>query len=178
MFTFNKTNISGPLIIKTTKHTDPRGIFIKIYDKEQFLKNNLKFNLGEHFYSFSKKNTIRGLHYQNKPHEQEKIVYVTKGKILDIFLDIRKNSKTYGKWGRTILSESNNRAIFIPKGFAHGFQALEDSIVEYLCSSEFSPKCYAGIRWNDKNLNIKWIFKNPIISKKDKNLPLFNINKK
>lgn len=153
-------------------------MFTKIYDKKQFFKNNLKFNLGEHFYTFSKKNTIRGLHYQNKPYEQKKIVYVAKGKILDIFLDIRKDSPTYGEWDSIILSESNNKAIFIPEGFAHGFQTLEDSIVVYLCSSEFSPQCYTGIRWNDKNLKIKWVFKNPIISKKDKNLPLFNINKK
>ena len=115
-----------------------------------------------------KKNVIRGLHLQTK-YLQEKYVSVLKGAIIDVAVDLRKKSKTYGKHYKIILSDANAKSIFIPAGFAHGFLALKkENIIYYTCTNYRSAKHEVGILWNDKDLKIKWPIKNPVISKKDK----------
>ena len=159
------TKFSGLKIFQTKSYKDTRGFF-----KENF-KNKLLQNKRFVFActSSSKKNVIRGLHLQTK-HSQEKYVSILKGAILDVVVDLRKNSKTFGRYFKTILSESNSKSILIPAGFAHGFLGLKkENIIYYHCTNYRSKKHEIGLLWNDKDLNIKWSIKNPIISKKDKN---------
>ena len=163
-----KTNIEGPKIIKSQIFRDKRG-----YLKETF-RNNLLQNLKFPFdvMSYSKKNVLRGLHIQTK-NLQAKIITVTHGKIFDVAVDLRKNSKNFGKYTSIIISDKSDFSFFIPKGFAHGFMCLsKQCTVNYKCSSyreQFSEKTLA---WNDKTVKIRWPIKNPILSDKDKNLGL------
>ena len=160
-----KTRISGPRLIKSSIFNDKRG-----YLRETF-KNNLIKNLKFPFdvMSFSKKNVLRGLHIQlNKP--QAKIITVTHGKILDIAVDLRKNSKTFGKHVAVIISDRSDFSFLIPKGFAHGFLCLSNKCtVNYKCSEYRNPRSEKTLAWNDESLKIKWPIKKPILSKKDKN---------
>ena len=158
-----KTNINGPKIIKSKIFFDKRG-----YLRETF-KNSLTKNLNFPFdvMSFSKKNVLRGLHIQiNKP--QAKIITVTHGKILDVAVDLRKNSKTFGKYVSVIISDKSDFSFLIPKGFAHGFLCLSKKCtVNYKCSEYRNPKSEKTLAWNDNSLKIKWPVKKPILSKKD-----------
>ena len=158
------TKFEGLKIIKGINHYDRRGYF-----RETF-KNNLFKNKKFIFWcmSKSKKNVLRGLHLQTKM-QQDKFVSVIKGKIFDIVIDLRKNSKTYKKKYSIILSDKNSTSLFIPAGFAHGFFCLEnENLVFYGCTNYRFKKHEIGILWNDKVLNIKWPVKKPIISYKDK----------
>tara|TARA_B100000035_G_C20775592_1_gene454563 strand:- start:68 stop:586 length:519 start_codon:yes stop_codon:yes gene_type:complete len=158
-----KTKINGPKIIKSKIFFDKRG-----YLRETF-KNSLTKNLNFPFdvMSFSKKNVLRGLHIQiNKP--QAKIITVTHGKILDVAVDLRKNSKTFGKYVSVIISDKSDFSFLIPKGFAHGFLCLSKKCtVNYKCSEYRNPKSEKTLAWNDNSLKIKWPVKKPILSKKD-----------
>ena len=156
-----KTPFKDLLVIKNEKFTDNRGYFREIL-VEKNLKKRFPFNV----VSISKKNVIRGLHYQ-KP-MQAKLVFVIKGKIQDIVLDIDKNSKTFGKYYQFILSEKD-KLLYIPKRFAHGFCALEKSEIIYVLGKNYKNENQYTIKWDDKDLNIKWMTKKPIISNKDKN---------
>ncbi len=158
-----KTQFKDLLIIENQKFTDNRGEFRELL-VEKKIKKRFIFNV----ISISKKNVIRGLHYQlNKP--QGKFISVLKGEILDVVVDLRKKSKTFGKQFKTILSEKNCRSIFIPEGFAHGFSCFgKENIVIYSCTNYRNPSGERGILWNDKTLNINWRIKSPIISEKDK----------
>jgi len=158
------TKFSGLKVIQSKSYKDNRGLFKEDY-KKKFLKNkNFVFGCT----SSSKKNVIRGLHLQTK-YSQEKYVSVLKGAIIDVAVDLRKKSKTYGKHYKIILSDANAKSIFIPAGFAHGFLALKkENIIYYTCTNYRSAKHEVGILWNDKDLKIKWPIKNPVISKKDK----------
>ena len=158
------TKFSGLKIFQSKSYIDNRGLFKEDY-KKKFLKNkNFVFACT----SRSKKNVIRGLHLQTK-YSQEKYVSVLKGAIMDVVVDLRKKSKTYGKHYKIILSDENAKSIFIPAGFAHGFLALKkENIIYYTCTNYRSAKHEVGILWNDKDLKIKWPIKNPIVSKKDK----------
>ena len=168
------TKFSGLKVIQSKSYKDNRGLFKEDY-KKKFLKNkNFVFGCT----SSSKKNVIRGLHLQTK-HSQEKYVSVLKGAIIDVVVDLRKKSKTFGKHFKTILSDSNAKSIFIPAGFAHGFLALKkENIIYYTCTNYRSAKHEIGLLWNDDDLKIKWPIKNPIISKKDKKNLKFNEFKK
>ena len=158
------TKFSGLKVIQSKSYKDNRGLFKEDY-KKKFLKNkNFVFGCT----SSSKKNVIRGLHLQTK-YSQEKYVSVLKGAILDVVVDLRKESRTYGKHYKIILSDENAKSIFIPAGFAHGFLALKkENIIYYTCTNYRSAKHEVGILWNDKDLKIKWPIKKPIVSKKDK----------
>ena len=158
----------GLLVIENQRFVDRRGFFREIL-VEKKLKKKFPFNV----ISSSKKNVIRGLHYQiNKP--QGKFISVAKGKILDVAVDLRKNSKTFGKHFKIVLSEKNCKSIYIPEGFAHGFSSLaKENIIIYSCTNYRNKNGERGILWNDKSLNINWRVKNPIVSKKDKNNPRF-----
>ena len=159
-----KTHFKELKIIKGTNFYDKRGYFREVYRKD-FIKNK-KFTFW--CASKSKKNVVRGLHLQKK-NQQELIVSVLKGKIFDVVLDLRMNSKTYGKIHTLILSDKNSKSIFIPAGFAHGFCSLaKDTIILYGITNYRSKKNEIGIKWDDNNLKIKWPIKKPILSLKDK----------
>lgn len=159
-----KTKIPGPLIIKTKIYNDKRGFL-----KETF-RNNLFKNIKFPFdiMSSSKKKVLRGLHIQTHK-SQAKIITVTHGKIFDVAVDLRKNSKTFGKYVSLIISENSDFSFYVPKGFAHGFLCLSKKCtVNYKCSEYRQSKYEKTLSWNDPKINIKWPILNPILSKKDK----------
>lgn len=158
-----KTKFNGLFLIKRKDFKDNRGGLTEVFKKNFFAKNYVF-----EYFTYSKKNVLRGLHFQiNK--QQEKYISVLYGKVFDVCVDLRKNSKTFGKVFTTILSKKNCKSILIPKGFAHGFLALEEGSIMYYLNSEYyykNDEC--GILWNDLNLNIDWPFNKPILSTKDK----------
>ena len=160
-----KTKIPGPLFIKSQIFKDKRG-----YLRETFrnnLLNKIKFPFD--VMSFSKKNVLRGLHIQTNK-SQAKIITVTHGKIFDVAVDLRKNSKNFGKYIGVIISDKSDFSFYIPEGFAHGFMCLSKTCtINYKCSSYRDAKSEKTIKWNDKKINIKWPNKKPILSVKDKN---------
>ena len=157
-----KTKFKGLLLIQNKSHKDKRGYFKELINEKK-LNKRFPFTV----ISFSKKNVIRGLHIQTK-NPQGKYLSVLKGKIFDVALDLRKDSKTFGKHFTTIISENNSKSIFIPKGFAHGFCTLEkENYIMYSNSNYRHKRSELGIKYNDKELKIKWPIKKPIISKKD-----------
>ena len=159
-----KTNFEGLFLIKGKRFDDNRGFFREV-SRENFLNKRLIFNI----MSVSKKNVIRGLHIQTKK-SQGKFISVLKGSILDVAVDLRKKSKTFGKHYKIILNENNCTSIYIPAGFAHGFASLgKENIVIYGCTNYRNEKSETGIVWNDKSLKIKWPIKKPILTPKDKN---------
>lgn len=160
----HKTDFKDLVIIQNKKYKDSRGFFMEIL-KNKDLKKNFPFVVC----SYSKKNVIRGLHIQTK-NPQGKYISVLKGKIVDIVIDLRKSSKTFGKTFKIILSDKNCKSLFIPPGFAHGFCGLDrDNYIVYNCTKYRHAKSEIGINYKDKDLKIKWPIKKPIISKKDKN---------
>ena len=167
--------IKGLKIIKSKIFKDKRGYLRETYKKSLFNKTYFPFDV----MSFSNKNVLRGLHIQTK-NTQAKIITVTHGKIFDVAVDLRKNSKTFGKHFKIELTDKNGKSIFIPPGFAHGFLAREkENIVHYYNTNYRSAKHEIGIMWNDPSLKIKWPIKNPILSKKDKrNLTFKQFQKK
>ena len=170
-----KTNIKGLIILKGKTFYDARG-FLRETFKKKIIKKNLIFTI----ISKSNKNVLRGLHLQTK-NAQDKYISVLKGKILDVAVDLRKNSKTFGKHFKLILSEKNSKSFFIPKGFAHGFLGLDkENIVLYGCTNYRSKNHEVSLLWNDLDLKINWGVKKPILSSKDNNaitLKRFLINK-
>ena len=166
---FLETELNGVFIIKFEKHEDERGFFTRVWDKKLFQENGLNSDLLQISFSFSKKRgTLRGMHLQKKPFEESKLVRCTNGKIFDVIIDLRQKSSTYKKWISMELSSDNLQGLYIPEGFAHGFQTLEDNCeVCYHISNWFSPEHARGIRWDDEEFNITWPINNPIISKKD-----------
>ena len=159
-----KTSIKDLILIKNKSFKDRRGYF-----KELLKEKNLKKRFPFLVMSFSKKNVIRGLHLQTKK-SQGKFISVIKGSIFDVVVDLRKNSKTYGKYLSTVISEKNSKSIYVPPGFAHGFCALsKENYVIYSCTEYRQAKHEIGIRYNDEDLKIKWPVKKPILSKKDRN---------
>lgn len=168
-----KTAIEGVLIIKPDVFGDERGYFFESYNKERFAKAGLDMNFVQDNESKSSKGVLRGLHFQKPPFAQGKLVRAIKGSVMDVAVDIRKNSPTYGKWVSHILSEDNKEMFWIPEGFAHGFLTLEDeTIFSYKCTNFYNKESEGGIIWNDPDINIEWNIRNPILSEKDKLSPL------
>ena len=160
--------IPSLLIIEPKVHRDKRGYFFELYNKNELLKNNLKFNFVQDCVVCSSKGVIRGLHYQVSPYQQDKIVSVLDGEIFDVIVDFRKKSKTYLKWVSVYLSSKNKKQIFIPKGFLHGYQVVtKRAIVHYKVDNKYSTKHERVIKFNEKKLNIKWPLKKRILSKRD-----------
>jgi|TARA_B110000495_G_scaffold165432_1_gene151242 dTDP-4-dehydrorhamnose 3,5-epimerase len=170
-----KTKIDGPMILKSKIYIDRRGYFKEVYRKN--IVKNLDFPFD--IMSFSKKNALRGLHTQTVS-PQAKIITVTHGKILDVAVDLRKNSKTFGKCVQIIISDKDDFSFYIPKNFAHGFLCLsKECTVNYKCSEYRNEKSETTINWSDKDINIKWPIKKPILSKKDANgISLIDFKKK
>ena len=164
----NRTKFKDLFIFKNKSFKDKRGYFKELI-KEKQIKKKLPFTV----MSYSKKNVIRGLHIQTK-NSQGKLISVLKGKIYDVALDLRKNSKTFGKVFSCILSEKNSQSIYIPPGFAHGFCGLEkENYIIYSCTQYRDKDSEKGIKYNDKKLNIKWPTKKPVVSKKDQSAIAF-----
>ena len=166
---FFETELKGSYIIELEKLEDERGFFTRIWDKKIFQDKGLDSDLVQMSFSFTKKRgTLRGMHFQKKPFEEAKLVRCTRGKIFDVIIDLRPESNTYKKWIGVELKSDDLKMLYIPKGFAHGFQTLEDDTeVFYQMSNWFSLEHTSGIRWDNKEFDIKWPINNPITSKKD-----------
>ena len=169
-----KTSIPDVLIIKPQVFEDSRGYFFESYNKEKFLQHGLDQNFVQDNESKSVKNVVRGLHFQAPPFAQGKLVRVMKGAVLDVAVDIRKKSPTYGHWTSVVLTEENKWMYWVPPGFAHGFATLKDETVFfYKCTNVYNKESEGSIRWNDPDLNINWKLENPVLSEKDQSSPFF-----
>lgn len=166
---FNPLDLEGAYLISLDKKEDDRGFFARYYCEEEFKKHNLNTNWVQMNNSFSKhKGTLRGLHFQNPPHAEVKMIRCFRGAIWDVMVDIRKNSKTYGQWFGTELSAENRNMLYIPEGFAHGFISLtDDSEILYMVSSQYAGHAEGTLRWNDPFHQIEWPIDPTIISEKD-----------
>jgi dTDP-4-dehydrorhamnose 3,5-epimerase len=173
-FIFDKLEIPDVILITPHLFNDERGYFFENFNHSIFKQNQINFNFIQENFSKSKKNIIRGLHFQKNPKAQAKLVTAISGEIFDVAVDLRKNSSTFGKWVGEILSETNHKSLYVPEGFAHGFCVLSEyASMVYKINKEYSPEYEQGIIWNDPELDISWPISKPILSEKDQNLPLF-----
>lgn len=171
-FEFIETVLSGVVLIQPKSFPDERGEFAELYKHSDFAKAGIDVNFVQANYSISKKGVLRGLHYQESPAGQGKLVQVLTGSAFDVAVDIRQDSPTFGRWVSVTLSADRKNMIYIPEGFAHGFCALEDDTkLMYNCSSEYSPEHERGIIWNDSTIGITWPIENPIIAERDAKFP-------
>ena len=173
---FSTCNIPGLYIIEPKIFEDPRGYFFEAFNENAFHQNGLSYNFIQDNQSRSSYGVIRGLHYQLNPKAQTKLVRVLQGKILDVAVDMRKNSSTYGQHFAIELSEDNKKQLLIPAGFAHGFSVLsETAVVLYKCDAFYHKQSEGGIRYNDEDLNIDWKIDSDkaVVSEKDLILPSF-----
>ena len=169
-----ETPIQGLLVIKPNIFEDERGYFFESWSQKAFQDIGLDLNFVQDNQSLSQKGVLRGLHFQNPPFAQGKLVRVIKGSVIDVAVDIRKDSITYGQYFSIELSEKNNKLFWIPAGFAHGFVALEDdTIFSYKCTEVYNKKSEESLLWNDTQLNINWGETNPLVSNKDMNAKRF-----
>jgi dTDP-4-dehydrorhamnose 3,5-epimerase len=171
-----ETGFDGLLVIKPVIHSDIRGYFFESFNLTDFQKAGISFSPIQDNESKSSKGVVRGMHYQMKPFDQAKLIRVVEGKILDVVLDIRKNSKTYGKWFGFELESETKDQLFIPRGFAHGFSVLSDiAVIQYKCDNIYSPQYERGINILDPALDINWKTGSTVqvISEKDMKNPLF-----
>jgi dTDP-4-dehydrorhamnose 3,5-epimerase len=167
---FRKLSIKGLVEITPRLFRDERGFFFESYTKKKFEENGVGVSFVQDNQSLSAKNVLRGLHFQKAPYGQGKLVRVIKGKALDIAVDIRKDSPTFGKYESVILDADKCNMFYIPEGFAHGFLALEETVLVYKCTNYYNKASESGIIWNDPGLNIDWGVSNPIVSEKDQEL--------
>jgi dTDP-4-dehydrorhamnose 3,5-epimerase len=167
---FSQTKLNGSFVIEIEKSEDERGFFARTWDQKEFESKGLISKFSQYSISFNKNaGTLRGIHYQEEPYQEVKIVRCTKGKIFDVIIDLRENSKTRMDWFGIELSSQNYKSLYIPEGFAHGFQTLEDNTeVVYQISNEYMPEYAKGKLWNDPVFSITWPIKSPIISERDK----------
>ena len=167
-----KTEIEGLLIIEPTVFADQRGYFFESFRLDKLQEFGVQEKFVQDNESKSQKNVLRGLHFQRYPFAQGKLVKVVKGGVLDVAVDIRKDSPTYGKWFSHELNENNKTMLWIPPGFAHGFLTLrDDTIFQYKCTNYYDKASEGSIRWNDPDVNILWNVENPIVSEKDQQAP-------
>ncbi|MGG3799033.1 dTDP-4-dehydrorhamnose 3,5-epimerase [Metabacillus fastidiosus] len=167
------TDLAGVVILEPTIHRDNRGFFTESFNEKVLRNKGIHVSFVQDNHSMSREaGTIRGLHFQLNPKAQTKLVRVLKGAIYDVIVDLRRGSKTYRQWSSFILSEHNQRQLYVPKGFAHGFCTLvPDSEIFYKVDEYYSPDHDRGISWNDPSLSIPWPTSNPILSNKDKQHP-------
>jgi len=171
-FIFKRLELAGLVLIEPKVFEDERGFFMETYKAPDFMAAGIKVNLVQENHSRSGKGVLRGLHYQNPPFAQGKLVRVARGEIFDVSVDIRKGSPTWGKWVGVVLSEGNRNMLYVPAGLAHGFCVLSEiAEVLYKTTAVYSAESEAGIIWNDEDLNIDWPVKEPILSEKDRRWP-------
>lgn len=167
-----ESDLPGVRIIEPAVFKDSRGKFMEIYHHERYRNEKIDETFIQDNVSYSGQNTLRGLHYQY-PHAQAKLVQVVLGEVFDVAVDIRKGSRTFGKWVGVHLSDTNHRQLFIPKGYAHGFCVLSQSAVfMYKCSDVYHPETEYGILWSDPKIGITWPISQPLLSEKDASYPL------
>lgn len=175
-----KFEIKGLLLLKPRVFEDDRGYFLESFNEETFAKaTGLEITFVQDNESKSNKGVLRGLHFQAAPHEQGKLVRVVSGSVLDVAVDIRKSSPTFGKYHMVELSATNKYQFYIPPGFAHGFAVLEDNTIFcYKCTGMYNHESESALKWNDEEINIQWGINDPILSEKDKknSLPWNHLN--
>ena len=172
-----KTDIEGVIIIEPKIFSDDRGYFFESFSQQRFIENVCETTFVQDNESKSTYGVLRGLHYQKPPFAQSKLVRVVSGRVLDVAVDIRKGSPTFGKYVSVELSEDNKRQFFIPRGFAHGFVVLsQTAIFQYKCDNYYAPQSEGSLLWNDKTINIDWQIPltDIILSEKDKISPVFS----
>ena len=173
-FEFLSCGIPGLTLIKPKVFNDERGGFLEMYKYSDFARVGISEHLVQDNYSTSTRGVVRGLHYQKNPKAQGKLVCCIKGKIYDVAIDVRRGSPFYGKWTAIELTQENRHLLYVPPGFAHGFQVISETAeVMYKCTNEYSPADDRGILWNDPHLAITWPVANPVVSKKDLAQPSF-----
>jgi len=163
--TFSQASIEGVILIRADVFSDERGTFTKCVEASEFRKQGLMLDFVEEYYSFSNAGVLRGMHFQFPPLDHDKFVYCASGRVLDVVLDLRQKSLSYKKYFSVELSAENGLALYIPKGCAHGFLALDDSIMIYKVGTPYSPEHDSGIRWN--SFGFEWPVRVPVISKRD-----------
>ncbi len=166
-----KTPIEGLLEIYPKVYEDERGYFFESYRKDVLEKNGINTLWVQQNQSFSQKGTVRGLHFQKAPFGQAKLARVVQGVVLDVVVDLRSNSPTYGQSFSKKLNTKEHNLLFVPEGFAHGFSVLEDAVFCYMCSNYYNRDCEGGILWNDPEIAIDWMVSDPILSEKDQQWP-------
>ena len=173
---FRPTNLAGAYLVQLEPVRDQRGFFARTFCVEEFANHGLEIGYPQHSISYSaRKGTLRGMHYQRDPHREAKLVRCTKGAILDVIVDIRRDSSTFCRWQRFELSSANGDQLYVPKGFAHGFQTLCDDVeVSYLISTPHQPEFARGIRYNDPAFGIGWPLPVAEISERDMRWPDFS----
>ena len=165
----NESKLSGVVIIEPKIYEDNRGSFLESYNKNRYSEMGIDIEFVQDNLSYSRKNVLRGLHFQN-PAAQAKLISVVRGEVFDVVVDIRQGASTFGSWEGFILSDANRRQIYIPEGFAHGFVVLSDgAYFYYKCADYYSPCNEHCIRWDDPDIGIDWKIDNPIVSDKDLN---------
>lgn len=171
---FIETPLRDLVIVELDTLNDERGFFARSFCEREFRNVGIELSVAQCNISFNEKaGTLRGLHFQASPHEEAKLIRCTRGAIHDVVVDVRRGSPTYLRWHAVTLTPSNGRMLFVPRGFAHGFQSLEDhSEVFYMMSEFYHPGSARGLRWNDPALAIVWPLENPIISENDRHHPL------
>jgi len=173
---FKETKLKGAYLIEIEPIEDERGFFARSFCEEEFRKHGLDFRIVQCNVSFNKKKgTLRGMHYRVAPHEEAKLVSCIRGAIYDVIIDLRSDSNTYCQWFTVELSAENYKMLYVPEGFAHGFQTLEDNtVVSYQMSEFYHPECARSVRWDDPAFGIEWSLPSKIISQKDLNHRSFN----
>ncbi|MBF0517682.1 MAG: dTDP-4-dehydrorhamnose 3,5-epimerase [Nitrospirae bacterium] len=171
-FEFERLGIPDVVLVTPRVFPDDRGFFKELYKYSDFAAFGIKERFVQDNFSKSSKHVLRGLHYQMYPKAQGKLVLCQRGEILDVAVDIRAGSKTFGRWVSAVLTGENHKMLYVPPGFAHGFVVLSDTVeVVYKCTDEYSPKDDRGIIWNDPDININWDVTAPLVSDKDAKLP-------
>jgi dTDP-4-dehydrorhamnose 3,5-epimerase len=173
---FVETKLKGAYLVELKKHEDNRGVFARGWDQTLLEQQGLIGSVTQQNIAFSKtKGTVRGLHYQKAPHQETKFIRCTRGAVFDVIVDLRPDSPTYKQWLGMTLSMDDYRVLYMPKDFAHGFQALEDnSEIMYLVSEAYAPAFEAGIRYNDPSVRVEWPLPVTLISEKDMSWPDFS----
>lgn len=167
---FKLTKIQGLIEIFPKLWGDARGVFFESFKKELFAENGISLDFVQDNQSFSEKGVLRGLHMQHAPHEQGKLVRVITGKVLDVVVDIRKGSPTFGQHEKFVLDAERNNMVYVPPGFLHGFLTLEDAIFSYKCTDYYTKSAEGGVKFDDKTLGIDWGISDPKVSEKDMQL--------
>jgi dTDP-4-dehydrorhamnose 3,5-epimerase len=173
-----RSPLLGAYVLETQPIVDERGSFARTWCREEFRALGLNTMVEQCSTSFNRtRGTLRGMHFQAIPHEEVKLVRCTRGAVYDVILDLRKDSATFGRWFAVELTADNGKMLYIPCGFAHGFQTLDDqSEVFYQISEKYHPEAARGVRWNDPVLGIKWPISNPNLSERDRDFPDFSIH--